>query len=100
MRDKFKDNPTLYKRKAGVLKMLAHPQRLCILRGLCENEYAFVKDIQSCLNQEQAVVSQHLAKLREAGLIKAEREGTGMKYSIKDEQWKRYLSKIIDDVFL
>ncbi|NLM06835.1 MAG: helix-turn-helix transcriptional regulator [Tissierellia bacterium] len=99
MHEKYKDNPPLYHKKATLLKLLGHPQRLCILRTLCSEGSATVTDMQTCLDEKQAVVSQHLAKLRKAKLIKAQREGTSMRYSIYDENTKKVLSGIINCIF-
>lgn len=99
MHEKYRDNPPLYNKKAALLKLLGHPQRLCILRSLCVEGSATVSDMQTCLEEKQAVVSQHLAKLRKAKLIKAQREGTSMRYSIYDEQTKKVLSGIMGCIF-
>lgn len=100
MDEKFKDNPPLYRSKANMLKLLGHPQRLCIMRTLCSVPNSTVSEMQACLAEEQAVVSQHLAKLRKAKLIKATRKGTSMYYSIYDEQMRKYITKVINSVFM
>ena len=72
-----------YDRKANVLKALAHPHRLCIVKGLIENKCNVMK-IQECLQLPQSTVSQHLAKLKAAGIIDGERKGLEICYSVTD----------------
>lgn len=50
--------------KAELLKVLAHPVRLCIVKGLLENGGCNVTYMQNCLNAPQSTVSQHLQKLK------------------------------------
>lgn len=70
---------------AELLKMLGHPARLCIIIGLLDHEGCNVSYMQSCLNIPQSTVSQHLAKLKSAGIIKGERNGLEIKYTVVNE---------------
>jgi len=74
----------LYEKKAEKIKALAHPHRLCIVKGLLENKCNVTK-IQECLGLPQSTVSQHLIKLKSAGIIKGERNGLEICYSVIDE---------------
>jgi ArsR family transcriptional regulator len=74
----------LYEKKADKIKALAHPYRLCIIKGLIENSCNVAK-IQECLGLPQSTVSQHLAKLKAAGIINGERNGLAINYSVIDE---------------
>lgn len=78
------ENITEYERKADKLKALAHPYRLCIVKGLMSNSCNVTK-IQECLGLPQSTVSQHLAKLKSAGIITGQREGLEICYSVTDE---------------
>lgn len=82
-----------YEEKSEKLKAMAHPHRLCILKGLAESE-CNVGKIQDCLGLPQSTVSQHLAKLRAAGLIKGERNGQEICYKVIDEDALRIISQI------
>lgn len=55
-----------YQKKAGILKALAHPIRLCIAKGLIEEKECNVTHMQECLGASQSSISQHLAKLKAA----------------------------------
>jgi len=79
-----------YEIKAEKLKAIAHPHRLCILKGLAENK-CNVSKIQECMGIPQSTVSQHLAKLRAAGLIKGERSGQEICYKVVDEETLRII---------
>lgn len=71
-----------YNEFAELLKTLGHPARLCIVHGLLRNEGCNVSYMQSCLNIPQSTVSQHLAKLKSAGIIEGKREGLEIKYRV------------------
>lgn len=74
-----------YEHKAEKLKALAHPHRLCIVKGLIDNK-CNVTTIQECLGLPQSTVSQHLAKLKAAGIIEGSRNGLEICYSVVDEE--------------
>ena len=80
-----------FEHKAEKLKALAHPQRLCIVSGLMENK-CNVTTIQDCLGLPQSTVSQHLAKLKAAGIIEGTRNGLEVCYSVVDEDVKEIVN--------
>lgn len=67
--------------EAEILKVLGHPIRLKIVAGLCTQE-CNVKHIWECLGLPQATVSQHLALLKNKGVIEGKREGVEVHYSV------------------
>ncbi len=74
-----------YNHKAEILKVLAHPVRLCIVKGLMENGECNVSHMQLCLDAPQSTISQHLQKLRSAGIIEGRRNGLEIYYSIRNK---------------
>ncbi|HEX2953538.1 MAG TPA: metalloregulator ArsR/SmtB family transcription factor, partial [Bacillota bacterium] len=60
-------NLELLTAKAELLKSIAHPIRLCIVKGLIEQGECNVNTMQDCLQIPQSTLSQHLAKLRDLG---------------------------------
>ncbi|AND83671.1 metalloregulator ArsR/SmtB family transcription factor [Clostridium tyrobutyricum] len=78
MNKNFKD----YTEKAEILKVLAHPVRLCIVRGLLEKGQCNVSYMQDCLEIPQSTLSQHIQKLRTAGIIKGTRNGLEINYKV------------------
>ncbi len=65
----------------ALLKELANEQRLLILCSLVEGECS-VGALNAGLDLSQSALSQHLARLREAGLVNARRDGQQVYYSI------------------
>ena len=83
--------------KAELLKVIAHPVRLCIVQGLWKNGGCNVTHMQCCLDVPQSTVSQHLGKLRQAGVIEGERNGLEITYKLKDERVKSILACLFGD---
>ena len=52
---------------AVILKALAHPVRLCMVRGLMERGRNNVSYMESCLDVSQSGISQHLSSSRQPG---------------------------------
>jgi len=75
---------------AEKLKVCGHPIRLKIL-CLIERENSCVTELWKYLNQPQPVVSQHLAVLKEKGIVISEIKGNRRIYSINDP----FIKKII-----
>lgn len=84
-----------YTEMAELLKVLAHPVRLCIVRGLIENGGCNVTHMQDCLNIPQSTISQHLQKLKTAGVITGKRNGLEIKYSVCNED----IIKLVKNMF-
>lgn len=80
--------------KSEILKSLGHPIRLCIVKGLLEQGENNVSYMQGCLDVPQSTLSQHLAKLKAAGVIECERKGTEVHYRVTNEDVIRILKAI------
>ncbi|GMQ65086.1 MULTISPECIES: ArsR/SmtB family transcription factor [Vallitalea] len=74
-----------YYEAAEILKVLGHPTRLCIVNGLIRNKGCNVSFMQSCLNIPQSTVSQHISKLKSAGIIVGERKGLEITYKVVNQ---------------
>lgn len=83
---------------AEILKALAHPVRLCIAKGLLEKGECNVSHMQTCLEMPQSTVSQHIQKLKSAGIIEGERNGLEINYSIKNEKIRKIIASIINSI--
>jgi DNA-binding transcriptional ArsR family regulator len=70
-----------YKQQAMLFKALMHPARLAILEILRQGE-ACVCHLEALLGYRQAYISQHLAVLREAGLVQDRRDGWNVFYQV------------------
>lgn len=85
----------LLEEAADFLRALAHPVRLCIVRRLLREGSCNVSYMQDCLDAPQSTVSQHLSKLRQAGLIRGERSGLEVTYRLKDERVAQILRALL-----
>ncbi len=78
----MENNYNKYSDIAELLKTIAHPVRLCIIKGLLEKGECNVSYMQSCLGTPQSTISQHLQKLRMAGIIEGRRNGLEIYYQV------------------
>ncbi len=67
----------------GYLKALSHKTRLLMLCFIGEEEKS-VQQLEGFLETSQSNVSQHLAKLRDKGILKTRKDANVVFYSIKD----------------
>ena len=74
------------KKAAMILRALNHKLRQQIIRILDENKKLTVTELYVQLRLEQSVASQHLAILRRAGIVKTEREGKFIYYTINNNR--------------
>jgi DNA-binding transcriptional ArsR family regulator len=68
-------------RQAQIFRARMHPARLAILNTLRSGE-ACVCHLEVCLGYRQAYLSQQLAALRAAGLVRDRRDGWNVYYSV------------------
>lgn len=83
---------------ARFAKALSHPARIAILKMLAKNNTCICSDLVEELPLAQATVSQHLAELKDAGLIKGEIDGPRVCYCI-DEKKCRSAKEYMDKLF-
>jgi ArsR family transcriptional regulator len=76
-------SPDLQIFKAEFFKALAHPARIRLLEVLRHRERS-VQELQAALGLDQATVSQQLAVLRARHVVSARREGTTVRYAVRD----------------
>lgn len=84
-----------FKKSAEVLKALAHPVRLCIVYGLFKNGPSNVSCMENCIDASQSGISQHLAKLRSAGIVKSKRSGNEIYYEIANDNVKKLIEMVL-----
>jgi len=75
------DDAQFFRLQSEICKTLADPKRLMILHALRDGEMS-VGQIVSRLGLPQANVSQHLAIMRERGIVATRREGTSIYYRL------------------
>jgi DNA-binding transcriptional ArsR family regulator len=79
---------------AETLRILSDPTRLRILWALSQGESS-VACLAELSGANPTSVSQHLAKLRLAGVVRARRQGTYMFYVIVDPQLPKLLETVL-----
>jgi ArsR family transcriptional regulator len=87
------DKSSSYDREAEILKVLGHPVRLKIVAGLM-TQSCNVKKIWECLGLPQATVSQHLALLKNKGIIDGRRDGVEVFYHVVSEEAREIVNTL------
>jgi DNA-binding transcriptional ArsR family regulator len=77
---------------ASMLKAMAHPMRIAILKHLEGGKRLTVTEIHELLKIEQSTTSHHLGILRDKGVLCSKREGKNTFYYLR----YTVLSKIVD----
>ncbi len=90
------NNYKKFSETAELLKTLAHPVRLCIIKGLLEKGECNVSHMQACLATPQSTISQHLQKLRMAGIIEGRRNGLEIYYRVCNDKVKDLMETLYD----
>ena len=71
-----------YEGRSVLLKALANPVRLKIVHGLLQNGCHNVTCMEKGTGVSQSCISQHLQKLRAAGVVSAVRQGNEVYYRV------------------
>ena len=74
----------------GLLQLIANPQRLRVLCELRTGERN-VSQLESVLDLSQSALSQHLARLRDGGIVQARKIGREQIYDISDTRVRMLL---------
>lgn len=85
-------NKEKLEKAAYILKTVAHPTRLAIIDLLNINEKMGVTEICEILNCEQSLISHHLINMKLRGILKSEKDGLNVYYSLKEKD----VTKLID----
>lgn len=94
--DDVQEQPTGTQLEAAVvvLRMLADPTRLRLLWLLSNGEYD-VTELTAAVGGARPAVSQHLAKLRLAGLVTSSRNGRHVVYSARGGHVRRFATEVL-----
>lgn len=80
---------------AAMLKMLSHEARLLVLCDLVGTEKSAGELVESS-SLSQSALSQHLAKLREEGLVATRRDGQAIYYRLADGKAAKLIATLHD----
>jgi ArsR family transcriptional regulator len=81
----------VYVVKAQLFRTIGHPVRIRVLELLRDGERT-VGDLQTQLGLDSSGTSQHLAALRQQGLLESRRAGTSVYYRIRDPRVSQLLA--------
>lgn len=76
---------------ARIFTILGSPNRLVMLSAMADGEM-MVGDIAASVDLSQSAVSQHLAKMRAAGIVSCRRESQRMFYKLASDDVRNLLS--------
>jgi len=79
--NKLKENA---EKASSLLKSMSHPSRLMVLCQLVDGECP-VSALNQAVPLSQSALSQHLASLRDAGLVKTRRESQAIYYRLNSK---------------
>jgi len=81
---------------ASLLKLLANENRLLILCRLVKSREASVNELAAAVGLSQSALSQHLAKMRDEGLVATRRDAQTIYYRIDNPDAARLLALLKD----
>lgn len=71
-----------YKKRAKIIKAMAHPGRLAMLEAMKDGEKC-VCELQQLVGSDVSTVSKHLLLLKAAGLVEDRKEGLNVHYRLR-----------------
>ncbi len=71
-----------YEARARVVKLMAHPTRLFIIKQLAEGEKC-VHELTDMVGVDMSTVSKHLSLMKDAGIIAGDKRGNMVFYSLR-----------------
>ena len=77
-----------------VFRMLSDPTRVQLLWALVERELS-VTELADAVGKPAPSVSQHLAKLRMARLVRTRRQGTTIHYSLENDHIRQLVTDAV-----
>lgn len=88
----------LLTKKSELLKVIAHPMRLCILNCLMTTENCNVTMLTQKMDTPQSTISQHLSKLKSHGIIEGNRHGVEILYNVIDDEVIRLIHLLLSEL--
>ncbi len=85
MFEKIEITANKMERIAEILKAIAHPVRLQILSIMQQHESLSVAELMVHTGIEQSLLSHHLIKMKDKGVLTSTRNGRNINYSLVDK---------------
>lgn len=89
-------DPETLEKAASLLKAIAHPVRISIVRYLEDGRKRTVTEIHKQLGIEQSAASHHLVIMKDRGVLCSRREGKNTWYFLKHRDLGKILNSIGD----
>ena len=91
------ENGIDYEERAALLKALSNPVRLQIVHSLLRTGCHNVSCMERGTGMSQSCISQHLQKLRSAGVVTAERSGNEVYYRAASPEVGRLIAALMEE---
>ncbi|PEP25833.1 ArsR/SmtB family transcription factor [Bacillus wiedmannii] len=85
----------MYEEITEVLKVLAHPVRLSLVKIMIEKGPINVTTMYETLQMPQSTISQHLSKLKATKVVTGTRKGLEIYYEVTDHRTKSILACLV-----
>ena len=86
-----------YTEQAALLKALSNPVRLQIVHALLRSGCRNVSCMEQGTGMSQSCISQHLQKLRSAGVVSAQRSGNEVYYRAASQDAAHLIAALFDE---
>lgn len=86
-----------YIERSALLKALSNPVRLQIVHKLLTTGCHNVSCMEQAIGMSQSCISQHLQKLRTAGIVSAERTGNEVYYRVTSEEAAQLVASLLNE---
>jgi DNA-binding transcriptional ArsR family regulator len=90
----YQINREKLEKAAFILRTVAHPTRLAIVDLLNLNARLGVNEISDALKVEQSLLSHHLTTMKLKGILRSEKEGQNVFYSLKERDVTKLIACI------
>ncbi|KAA0786511.1 MULTISPECIES: ArsR/SmtB family transcription factor [Bacillus cereus group] len=85
----------MYEEITEILKVLAHPVRLSLVKIMLANGPINVTTMYEMLQMPQSTISQHLSKLKATKVVTGTRKGLEIYYEVTDNRTKSILACLV-----
>ena len=83
---------------SALFKVLSDSNRLGLIRHLCSCREANVSELSQCCSIDLSVVSRHLAKLKSAGVLSANKKGKEVFYGLNASELAQMLRELAFEI--
>ncbi|PIP96021.1 MAG: transcriptional regulator [Bdellovibrio sp. CG12_big_fil_rev_8_21_14_0_65_39_13] len=87
-----------FSKLTNLFKVLSDPNRQSLIAHLSGCREANVGELSKCCEIDLSVVSRHLSKLRDAGILGANKKGKEVFYDLKASELAKMLRDLADEI--